>query len=162
MASNQSKNQNRAESNQSFHHGSSDNNENCEAYRFKSERKVMPMKLGEKNCGFCGRNFWGKSKGNCEEHTKKCKKLHKYVSGMNSNICALCKDNREFSSQGQVFSHLEKMHEKHGFLKIPDEDQRSARACKGRPHARSPGCRARRQCSDLVARFQSYGTRYSA
>merc|ERR1712223_242807 len=85
------------------------------------------MKLGE--CNFCARNFRGKSKGNCEAHIRKCEKFHKFVKGTNSNICALCKDNREFSGQGQVFSHLQKMHEKNGLLEIPDEG--SVRACKG-------------------------------
>jgi len=77
----------------------------------RSGRKLIPTKKAEKICLFCERNFNTRSKKEFENHAKKCKKFHKHVRGENSNKCALCED-KEFSTQGILFNHLEKMHEK--------------------------------------------------
>ena len=78
----------------------------------KSRRKtIIPRNLTkkpEKVCQFCDRNFRGKS--GYEIHIKRCERFHRFVRGENLNICALCPDTREFSTQGNVFVHLEKSH----------------------------------------------------
>jgi len=85
------------------------------AARAKCQQKIIPTKKPmqkkiKKICEFCSRDFKTQGVTPFENHVRKCKKLHRFIKGENSNQCALCPENREFSTQGKVFVHLEKRH----------------------------------------------------
>lgn len=100
--------ENRKNSEESRGHDENGEDQNKNENPRPSQRKIIPTKKAEKVCQYCNRNFSQKS--DFENHVKKCKRFFPFVRGENSNVCSLCPETREFSSQGYLFVHLEKSH----------------------------------------------------
>jgi hypothetical protein len=95
----------------------------------KSQRKIIPTEKARKICDFCQKTFaGGDGNGNrigsnrdYQIHVRRCRKYHKFVMGKNSTQCSLCPDEKEFSSQKNLFLHFEKMHPD---IKIPENPRK--------------------------------------